>query len=103
MSTDRLAAVRAALEPYPWRRFTREMLLRRVLGAVDRASGRGTASPVARDDRRVEELARFLATHQWRALTVSELCQRLLDALDDWEARDCCIDLELAWLLEEGA
>ncbi|MGB8651441.1 MAG: hypothetical protein WCD35_12355 [Mycobacteriales bacterium] len=98
-----LAAACAALEPYSWRRLTPEMIVRRVLGAVDLSRGQGTGSPVPLEDRRVEALVGVVTAMQWRALTARGLCRRLLVALDDWYVRDRCLDLELAWLLEEGA
>jgi hypothetical protein len=102
----RLDSVCGALQPYGWHRLTPEMLVRRVVGAADRA-GRSdqpvTAEAVPRDDPRVEPLVRYLGGTAWRALTVGELCRRLLEALDHWELRDRCLDLEIAWLLDEGA
>jgi hypothetical protein len=101
----RPAGVRGALEPYQWHRVRPRLLARIVLGAVDRAgrSGREVAAGPVPRDRRIEELVRVLDGQSWRALTVPELCQRLLEALHDWGLRDRCLDVEIAWLLEEIA
>jgi hypothetical protein len=82
------------------------MLVRLVLGAADRA-GRSsqtvTADPVPRGDPRVEALVGYLDGRPWRGLAIGELCRRLLEQLDDWELRDRCLDLEIAWMLDESA
>lgn len=84
------------------------MLVRRFLAAADRAGSSGSGptgatAPVARDDVRVEVLVQCLDGLTWRALTVKELSRRLLAALEDWELHDRCLDLEIAWLLDESA
>jgi hypothetical protein len=109
---ERVAAVCAALEPYPWQRFTSEMLARRVLGAVDRhgvldlvagipgahPGALGQVEPVDRDDERVEVLVEFLASHRWRAITLGALCRQLLGVLDAWWLRRRWSEVELGWL-----
>jgi hypothetical protein len=94
------AAARAALEPYPWRRFTPELLVRRVLGAVDDDRGVRTGCPADRDDPRLDALLAAVGALPWRALTTAALCRLLVDALVAWEVRDRCLDLELQWLLD---
>jgi hypothetical protein len=93
-------AARAALEPYPWRRSTAELLARRVLGAVDDARGTATGGPAARADPRLDDLVAALSGLPWRALTTRALSRHLVEALVAWEARDRCLDLELQWLLD---
>ncbi len=93
------AAVRAALAPYPWRRLTPQMLVRRVLATVD---GARPSWAVAPDDPRVEPLLAVVSGLPWRALRLDALCRLLLAALDDWQVRDAFLDLELSWLLDEG-
>lgn len=100
MAPARVAAARAALAPYPWRRLTPQMMVRRVLATVD-----GAVCPswtVAPDDPRIDPLLAVVSGVQWRALSVDALCRLLLAALDDWRVRDVFLDLELIWLLDEG-
>lgn len=96
----RTLAARAALGAFPWRALTPQMLVRRVLAVDDWV---GVGSPVARDDPRVDPVVAALAGVAWRTWTLDAVCWLLLDALDEWQARDHCLDVELAWLLAEGA
>jgi hypothetical protein len=100
MTSGGFVAAAAALKPYQWRGLTAEMVVRLVVTAAD---GRGGAdSTIPRDDPRVEPLVDAIAGVRWRALTVSALCDRLLDALHDWHLRGRCFDVELARLLDES-
>jgi hypothetical protein len=103
----RVAAVAAALAPYPWRGFTDRMLARRVVAAADRheltvfVSGLagadvGAFEPVhAADpgDGRVEALVRVLGHRRWRGSSLDRLCVDLVASLDAWQrARDSLDD-----------
>jgi hypothetical protein len=97
----RVAAVAAALAPYPWRGFTDRMLARRVVGAADRhdltvfvtglpGAAVGAFEPVlAADpgDGRVEVLVRVLRYSQWRGSSLDRLCLELVTALDRWRSQ----------------
>jgi hypothetical protein len=97
----RVSAARAALQPYRWWQLTPEMLVRRILVAVDTV---GPARPGHADyDPRRETLVAALGAVSWRRLTLTALCDRLLTALDEWQTADAWFHLELTWLLEEGA
>lgn len=86
-----VAAMCAALSPYPWRRFTPELLSRLTLAARDRhlleevlASVPGAAvgrwevlEPVGRDDPRAGAIVEFLGRHRWTETGLSTLCERL--------------------------
>jgi hypothetical protein len=90
-----LEAVCAALEPYPWRSFTPELVARFVVAASDREGLRaglvgvpGAAvgswerlEPTAPDDRRLEPLVEFLTSHRWTQLRLSALCRGLVSLL----------------------
>lgn len=87
-----VAAISAALSPYPWRRLKADLLARLVLAACDRdgladliatlpgcATGPwGRLEPVAPDDVRVRALVEFLAAHRWTELSLPALCGHLL-------------------------
>lgn len=91
-----VAAICAALAPYPWRSFTPEMLTRAVLAASDRQGIRELLSSVPgvavgpweevsfsdRGDVRVKDLVEFLMSHRWSDLSLSGLCRELLARLD---------------------
>ena len=90
-----IAAVSAALSPFPWRGFTSEHLARCVLAASDRqgladmlVSVPGVAigswaepEPVAAEDPRVETLVDFLVGHTWTQLSLDTLCRHLVTLL----------------------
>ncbi len=94
---SRLAAVTAALSPYPWRSFTPELLARWVLAASDRhgiahllgavpgadVGSWAQAEPAVRDDVRVDALVVFLAAHCWTELRLVALCRHLLAVQHD--------------------
>jgi hypothetical protein len=99
----RVAAVAAALAPYPWRDFTDRMLARRVVGAVVRhdltvflsglpgahVGAFGPLEPAEPDDGRVEVLFRVLGRRRWRGSSLDRLCLDLVSSLDAWQtARD---------------
>ncbi len=81
----------AGLSPYPWRRFTPELLARLALAARDRhllekalASVPGAAvgrwevlAPVGRDDARVAPIVEFLGCLRWTELRLPTLCENL--------------------------
>lgn len=91
-----LVALTEVLQPYPWRRFRPERLVRYLLAAKDRhelsgllagvpgaAVGRwDELKPVGRDDPRVATLVRFLQCHHWTELSLTGLCDHLLAQLD---------------------
>jgi hypothetical protein len=111
----RVVAICNAVQPYGWRALTPEMVVRRLLGAVDRlvvlevigatpgGSGRDLASvePADRSDDRVEPLVHLMASFRWRDVTLTRLVQILLEALDQWWLRRDTLDNELARLLDE--
>jgi hypothetical protein len=86
-----VSALCAALEPYPWRRFTPDLFARFVLTARDRQSlhsvlvtvpgasiGSWTAlEPAPRDDVRAAPLVEFLVSHRWTELSLPTLCHHL--------------------------
>jgi len=94
----RVAAVAAALAPYPWRGFTDRMLARRVVGAAVRhdlsvfltglpgtdVGEHGPLEPADRGDERVEALVRVLGPSSWRGHSLDRLSRDLLTALDRW-------------------
>lgn len=85
----------AALEPYPWRRFTPALFARFALAARDRqgiqdvllavqgaaVGGWEKLEPADHDDARVPPLVEFLGSHRWTELTLPTLCRNLLGAL----------------------
>jgi hypothetical protein len=91
-----VSALSAALEPYPWRRFTPELLARFVLAARDRqrlhallgavpgaSVGSWTTLEAApRDDVRAAPLVEFLVSHRWTELSLPALCRNLCEVLD---------------------
>lgn len=91
-----VSALCAALEPYPWRRFTPELFARLVLAARDRQSlhavivtvpdasvGSWTPlEPAPRDDARAAPLVAFLVSHRWTELSLPALCRNLCRVLD---------------------
>lgn len=91
-----MSALCAALEPYPWRRFTPDLFARFVLAARDRQSlhavlgtvpgasvGSWTTLEAApRDDARAAPLVEFLVSHRWTELSMPRLCRNLCDVLD---------------------
>jgi hypothetical protein len=111
-----VAAVCAALEPYEWRSFTPQMLVRCVLGALDRhhvgdmvarvpgagVGDQGPVEPTERGDVRVEVLVEFLTGHRWRGLTLAAVCGQLLTVLAGWWRQWERFEAELGRLLDEG-
>jgi hypothetical protein len=91
-----VSALCAALEPYPWRRFTPDLFARFVLAAHDRRSlhlvlgavpgasvgSWTTLEPVPRDDVRAAPLVEFLVAHRWTELSLPALCRNLCGVLD---------------------
>jgi hypothetical protein len=91
-----VSALCAALEPFPWRRFTPELFARLVLAAHDRRSIHAvlatvpgasigswtTLEPVPRDDARAAPLVEFLVSHRWTELSLAMLCRNLCAVLD---------------------
>ena len=89
------AAIGAAIAPYPWRRFTPELVARLTLAAHDRhhlqqalAAVPGATvgawerlEPVAREDTRAAAVVHVLKAHPWAGLSLPTLCRRLSDAL----------------------
>src|SRR4051812_34280821 len=111
----RVVAICNAVEPYGWRALTAEMVVRRLVGAVDRllvlevigaipgGSARDLASvePADRSDDRIEPLVHLMASFRWRDLTLTRLVQLLLEALDQWWLRRDEFEQSLARLLDE--
>ena len=89
-------AVAVLLRPYQWRSFRPELLARSFLAAKDRQELAGVLAevpgaavgrwddlePASRDDVRVAGLVRFLASQRWTQLSLTALCEPLLDVLD---------------------
>jgi len=97
-----LPEVCAAVAPYRWRRFTPQTLARRIVGALDAAGGDAVVTLAERDDPRVETLIGTLDGLPWRGYALTTLCRLLLEALDDWGVPERWLDLEPAWLLDDG-
>src|SRR3954468_10301998 len=111
----RVVAICNAVEPYGWRALTSEMVVRRLLGAVDRLlvlegigetpgeSARDLTSvePADRGDDRIEPLVHLMASFRWRDVTLTRLVQLLLEALDQWWSRREAFEDEIARLLDE--
>lgn len=90
-----IAALCAALAPYPWRRFTPELLARFALAARDRqelaavlSEVQGAAvgtwwrlEPAARADARVPPVVEFLANLRWAELSLLAMCRSLVGVL----------------------
>ena len=90
-----VAALCAALEPYPWRGFTPQLFARFALAARDRQAlqavleavpgtepGRwDRLEPTATEDARVARLVDFLSAHRWTERTLPTLCHNLLGVL----------------------
>lgn len=90
-----VAALCAALEPYPWRGFTPQLFARFALAARDRQAlqavleavpgtepGRwDRLEPTAAEDARVVRLVDFLSAHRWTERTLPTLCHNLLGVL----------------------
>jgi len=86
-----VAALCEALAPYPWRRFTPELLARFALAARDRqaltaalSALRGAAvgnwerlEPVDRSDARAAPLIDFLTDRRWTSSRLPALCRDL--------------------------
>ena len=82
----------AALEPYPWRRFTPALFARTALAAHDRRgletlllTVQGTRvgawealEPAQPDDVRVTRVVEFLVSHRWTELRLPALCRSVL-------------------------
>jgi len=90
-----VAALSAALAPYPWRHFTPELRARFALAARDRQelavvlSGvQGAAvgtwerlEPAERADVRVPRIVELLANLRWGELSLSAMCRDLVGVL----------------------
>jgi hypothetical protein len=90
-----VAALCAALAPYPWRRFTPELLARFALAVRDRqelaavlsrvpgaAVGTWTrVEPAERSDARVPRIVELLADVRWAELSLPATCRNLAGAL----------------------
>lgn len=90
-----VAALCAALAPYPWRSFTPELLARFALAARDRqelAAGLSDVpgaevgtwwrlEPVERVDARVPRVVEFLADLRWAELSLLATCRNLVGVL----------------------
>lgn len=108
------AAVAAALAPYAWRGLTERMLVRMVIGAVDRhsvlrflATMPGTCvgemprtEPADAGDERVHALLRALDGRRWRTWSLARLCAGLFRSLESWQTERESLDSDLRRLLE---
>ena len=88
-------ALAAALTPYPWRRFTPDLLARWVVAASDRNSLGGLLGtvpgsvvgewdrldPADPGDPRVDSVFGFLTAHRWSELSLDTLCAQLMTVL----------------------
>lgn len=111
----RVVALSAALQPYGWTRATPQMLARLTVAALDRcwllaelpgphpAGWMDGIVPADPDDERVAVLVEALAALRWRVLTRTALCRQLVSALESWSVRRRLADIELGWLLDDGA
>lgn len=92
-----VAVLREALAPYPWRRFTPELLARFGLAARDRQAltaalsampgaavgGWERLEPVDRADARVAPLIDFLTDRRWTSSRLPALCRDLAALVAD--------------------
>jgi hypothetical protein len=90
-----VATLCAALAPYPWRRFTPELLARLALAARDRqelaavlSEVQGAAvgtwerlEPAERTDARVPRVVDFLADLRWAETSLLATCRNLVGVL----------------------
>lgn len=90
-----VAALCAALAPYPWRRFTPELLARFALAARDRRELAAVLSEVPgasvgtwerlesaeRADARVPRIVEFLADLRWAETSLLATCRNLVGVL----------------------
>ena len=91
-----VSALCAALEPFPWRRFTPDLVARFVLAAHDRRSlhavlgtvpgtsvgAWATLEAAPRDDVRAAPLVEVLVSHRWTELSLPLLCRTLCGVLE---------------------
>jgi hypothetical protein len=90
-----VAALCAALAPYPWRHFTPELLARFALAVRDRQELAAVLSevpgavvgtwqrlePAERSDARVPRIVELLAAVRWAELSLPATCRNLAGAL----------------------
>lgn len=90
-----VAALHAALAPYPWRSFTPELLARFALAARDRQELAAALSevhgaavgtwdrlePAGRADARVPRIVEFLADLRWTETSLLATCRNLVGVL----------------------
>ena len=90
-----VAALCAALAPYPWRRFTPKLLARLALAARDRqdlaavlsempGAAAGTwerLEPAERSDARVPRIVELLSDLRWAELSLAAMCRNLVGVL----------------------
>lgn len=111
----RVQAICAAVGAYGWRALTAEMVVRRLLGALDGllvsevigATPESTAidlavvEPADSGDARIDPMVQLLASFRWRALTLPRLVELVLEAHDQWWVRRIEFEDELARLLDD--
>ncbi|MCX5215955.1 hypothetical protein OG689_43230 [Kitasatospora sp. NBC_00240] len=101
----RVAAVRAALEPFAWRSFTAELVCRRAVAAMNgelafpRPRGPRESRPGPREEC-VEALVEVLAGCRWRSLTVEGLSRLMVGAAIAWRQERAWFDIRLGLLLD---
>jgi|SRR5829696_6718026 len=103
-SDPRLALIAAALGSVAWKGWSEQALAGRIVGALDGRPADGRPAPaLGRDgDDRIDVVRAALRGSAWRLRSAAAVARRALAALDAHHARMACIDIELAWLLDEA-
>jgi hypothetical protein len=100
----RVAAVRAALEPFGWQSFTAELVCRRAVAAMDGGQAfprpRGPRNGRGPQDELAEALVEVLRACRWRSLTVDGLSRLLVGAAEIWRHERAWFDIRLGLLLD---
>ncbi|MCX5562881.1 hypothetical protein [Streptomyces sp. NBC_00038] len=100
----RVAAVRAALEPFGWQSFTTELVCRRAVAAMEGGQTfprpRGPQNGLNSQAECAGALVEVLSGCRWRSLTVDGLSRLLVGAAEAWRQERAWFDIRLGLLLD---